>query len=161
VTIDIGRRDTWVVALRGPSKPFNTANESQLNAILPFIVKSMAGFATNEQQSNFNTQLSELLDTATFLTSSLSPAVLYTKIREQVQKMLQCEKIVLYTIDQHQENLILHPENVLDAPRFPINRGITASIISTRSLVNVHEPCAHEKFDLEIHSVRGIFLRLI
>jgi hypothetical protein len=38
VTMDIGRRDTWVVALRGHSKPFNTANESQLNAILPFIV---------------------------------------------------------------------------------------------------------------------------
>jgi hypothetical protein len=153
LAMDIGRRDTWVVALRGHAKPFNTADESQLNAILPFIVKSIAGFATNEEQSSFNTQLSELLDISTFLTSSLSPAVVYTIIRDQIQKLLQSEKALLYTVDLHQDVFLAHDQISIETPQYPISNGITGIAVASRAIVNVAEPVAHEKYDSEIDSV--------
>jgi hypothetical protein len=91
VAMEMGCRDMWVVALRGHPKPFNTAEGSQFIAILPFIVKSIAGFAANENQSIFDMQLSELLVMSTRLISTLSSAELAGNIRAKTLRLFQCE----------------------------------------------------------------------
>lgn len=75
-----GKRDAWAVALRGRQKMFSTADESQLSALLPFLVRSIAGFSSSEEQSAFNSLLSELLEVAAILTSASSMATTRTTI---------------------------------------------------------------------------------
>ncbi|OHS94817.1 3'5'-cyclic nucleotide phosphodiesterase family protein [Tritrichomonas foetus] len=161
VSAAMGRRDCWAVALRGRTKQFSTADESQLNALLPFVVRSVAGFSNSEEQSIFNAQLSGLLDVAAMLTSSLNLQELIKTLKEQTQSLLQCEKCVFHLIDQNKKQLVSHSDNP-DVPkrrRYPISKGIAGRIVSTKTPISMTDPPTDSYFSPETDSEPGYLPR--
>lgn len=156
VSLRLGKRDAWAVALRGRNKSFNTSDESQLNALLPFVVRSVSGFSSSDEQSIFNTQLSELLDVAALLTSSLNPNELTKIIQDQTKNLLQSEHCFIFIVDPLKKQLVSHfTSNDTRHQRFSIDRGIAGHVAVSKETMNLVNPTNHQLFCGDIDSEPG------
>ena len=150
VSMSMGKRDSWSVALRGRSKAFTTTDETQLTAILPFIVRSVAGFANSEEQLLFNAQLSELLDVATLLVASLNPSDIIKLILEQTKSLLHCEKSLFYLVENNELFSFFNPTK-----RIPITQGVSGEIVSSKNTINLIDPSSDKQFNIAVDSEQG------
>lgn len=179
VSLMTGKRDAWSVALRGRQKLFSTADESQLTALLPFLVRSIAGFSSSEEQSAFNASLSELLDSAATMTmistttriklnnneSNLNPFFsecvsndeIGKVIEERAVSLMQCEKALVYLVDKLKNEFISVGDGSSGGMRmkFATNVGVAGKIFTEKSCVNLTEPLSDKCFSSEVDSPKG------
>ena len=155
VTSVTANHDSWSVVLRGKEKQFSTADESQLQALMPFIIRSVSGFSYSEEQTIFKGQLSGLLDTAAFLTSTSKLEKLVKIIKGKAIDLIQCEKCLLYIYDSYEKQLISYQhykvvDNKKKHRRFPLTKGIAGIIAKHQKIIDVLDPHSDPSFSDEI-----------
>lgn len=151
VTTDPGARDIWAIVLRGRKTRFSATEEVQLRSLLPFIVGTFVGFNSNDEQSTFTQQLSELLKTAETLTSKVSNANFFRVIQDETIKTIECQCCLLFLLSDDKKLIIGHYKNKL-IKRFPFGKGICSYVIQTGQTVSLLNPTEFDHFDSQIDS---------
>jgi hypothetical protein len=143
-SLSTGKRDTWSVILRGRKVPFNSADEYQLNAIMSFVVKSVAGFSENSERANFIAQLAELLDLGTLISSTLAVSSVVNSIQIGSQNLLQAEKCELLFV-KHGDLV----DSSTRTKRGARGEGIAGTAVQNGKLIN-ESPATCRSFVQEI-----------
>ena len=134
LSTQFGERTAWAVVLRRKAKEFSTFHEVHLKAVLPFAVKSVAGFTDEFEESNFNSQLAELLDAATIMTSKTDVAELAGVIEEQMKKILMAEACVLMLVDNKNGGMLCRGK------RIQSDQGVAGKALRSRTIVSFDNP---------------------
>ena len=134
LSTQMGERTAWAIVLRRKAKQFSTFNEVQLKAMLPFVMKSVAGFTDECEESNFNSQLSELLDAATVITSKSGVSELVSVVEDMGRKILMAEVCVLLKVDTKKREFVRKDK------RMPMTEGAAGKSLSSHGVVNFEKP---------------------
>jgi hypothetical protein len=89
-------RKCWAVILSGRDTPFSAVDSAQLNALLPFILRSFVGFNASTDRANYMAQLTELVTWAYILTKE--PDNFHKMVQAEVARLLECNRALLYII---------------------------------------------------------------
>lgn len=156
VTTEPSRKDSWAIVLRGRDTQFSASEEVQLRSLLPFVIGSLIGFNSNDERSFLLQQLTELLKTASNLTSKISNDNIYKQIQEESIKLLECESCTLFLLSKDKQYLTgFYKSNNTrydTIKRFPIGKGICSHVVQTDEIISLLNPSEFEFYDSLIDS---------
>lgn len=156
----------FAVVLRGKKvkSVFTTEEESKLEAVMPFISRSLLysiNIAKNDTQQKdpFETQLTDLLDSAALFSTQVNFEDLIKVIQERSIKMVNATscRFLLYN---HLTNQFL-----LDNGNLPGSTGLAGNVASFGSPIIISSPMSDSRFDnkidLDVHQLQEIDSMLI
>lgn len=105
------------------------------------------------QQENEN--LRRILDVARYMAVTNDLDVLLGTIVEATCEVLDCERATIFLYDRDPDELYSRIAKGVDAIRFPANKGIAGTAAKQRTIVNVPDAYADERFNREIDRKTG------
>ncbi|OHT15164.1 3'5'-cyclic nucleotide phosphodiesterase family protein [Tritrichomonas foetus] len=145
ITAEVGRRESWAIALRGRSSQFSAADEAQLRAFFPFVLGALTGFNATDEQAVLISQLGELIKTAAKLTSKIANDNIVKLIQSEAMKMLECQNCILFLLNKAKTHLNGHYKEKTN--RFQIGKGICSHVIETGEIVSLLNPSDSSAYD--------------
>lgn len=138
----VSRRESWAIVLRGRTSQFSATDEAQLACFFPFVLGSLNGFNSNDERSVLITQLTDLLEVAHRITHRLSIADLPSIIINESMKVLECETVNLFLVENNKEyiNAFYYQNKQVIHKRFLIDKGICSHVIQTGGVISLLNP---------------------
>ena len=94
--------------------------------------KMLKASPRTSESSELAVDYSRIVDSMREISAELNPKKAAKIITEQVCKLLQCEKAILYTYDAESDKLMVNSEESLQDKEFPANTGIIDRVIHAR-----------------------------
>ena len=158
----------FATVLRGETikKYFSTEEESKLEAVMPFISRSLL-FSVNvakkdvQKKDPFEIQLTELLDCEAFFSTQLNYDDLITAIQERSAKIVKAKSCCFILYDYSTNQFIFNHGN----DKLPGNLGLTGNVANFGAPIRISSPMSDSRFDkridLEVHKEEEIDSMLI
>ena len=152
---EIEPKVVWVVCIRGRSYQFTSSEELILQAITPFVVKSIIGFYAIKPKTSFDFKLMELNKfSVIFNNTNLRSKELYSKIEDAIKILIECDKSIFLLYDEEKNKFygkwyLKHPQES-DA-----DTGIASIILKSNEVLNVNDPRCYSCYNAQTDSYEG------
>ena len=145
----------WVIGLRGHHTPFTTSDELGLQALIPFIAKSITGYSAVKPHTSFDIRLTSLLKIIPILCDTThSLKEICSKVEESSRILMESDKAIFYYYDKEKQVFQskwatgIIQENDL-------NESISSFIFKKKELVNLQNPAENQMYSSTLDSFPG------
>ena len=162
IPMQLGDREVWCLALRGRKNIFSAIEESEVTALVWFVVGTVAGFNLSPERSIYVTHLTELLSVGHDVISHLSLTKIANIVCERACRLLECEEGFINLLD-HKKRFFSpffgKPNTGNFAQKVSVQQGLCGLTIATLIPQFRTWPSDDPAFDPEIDSLPEIVPR--